>query len=141
MARKNLANCEEYFLTLKCYAKALKIKIIYAHIDCEGIYIPNRRTIKLDPDLDDQELIATLLHELGHSLDDALVTKTTYRHLDKAYPRVYDNKGTKQQLQTVLSCEKRAWICGKAIAKRLKIPLGKWYNRISKRNLRTYRES
>jgi hypothetical protein len=124
---RSLKNHDAYLDKLKAYAQACEITVEWKNEDGDGAYIPSLRKIKIDPDLPDSTEIATLLHELGHSLDDTLYSKSVMRVLDRAYKAVYHKKPTQQQLQSVLDCEKRAWTFGRSIAKKLRIPLGKWY--------------
>ncbi len=128
----------EYRAALHKYAKGIGIKIQYTHSDSEGIYLPAQNLIKLDREMEDHEVIGTLLHELGHVMDDVFASKKGFTRLDAAYKAVYAKKYTAKQHRLVLDCEKRAWKNGKAIAKQLKIPLGKWYTKMTRMYLGSY---
>jgi uncharacterized protein with von Willebrand factor type A (vWA) domain len=90
--------------------------------------------------LDDSTEIATLLHELGHQFDDALKDPKKRKKYDKAYPAFYKGQASEKQKKLVLECEKRAWEYGKAIAKKLRIKLGKWYEHEKEQALKEYGE-
>jgi hypothetical protein len=122
-----LPNFEAYLAKLLAYAKACEIKVIYRDEPCDGVYQPSRRTIIIDKDLPESTEIATLLHELGHAEDDAFLDEFTLARLEKLYRKVYRVKLSKRDLAQVLECERRAWQFGRAIAKKLRIPLGKWF--------------
>ena len=133
-------NYIKYRKVLTSYAKAIKIRIVYAPDAGDGSYIPARRKIRIDPDLTESSQIATILHELGHVLDDAVVPPGNVRNkIQAAYGRIYTKNFTKQQRQVVLRCEKRAWNYGRAIASILNIKLGQWYDKEEKEALDAYR--
>lgn len=122
----------EYRDRIEQYAAACGIKIKYDNKDGEGSYEPHKRLIRIDPNLSDSCEIAVLLHELGHCLDNNLLTKKIDKKLSKAYTAVYRARETKKQLAIVVRCEIRAWKYARAIAKKLRIPLGKWFDDIQK---------
>jgi hypothetical protein len=140
MFGRSLKNYELYIDKLKAYAKACEISIVYRTEPCDGAYIPTRREVVLDPDLEESTEVAVLLHELGHSLDDSLFTKTYDRKLDRALTAADNGTATPEQVEMVIECEKRAWVYGRSIAKRLRIRLGKWYDKEESNNLLSYRE-
>lgn len=141
MCGRSLPNYDKYMQRLETFAKILGIKIEYGQEDGEGSFSPSHRKIKLDTDLQPSEEVATLLHELGHAIDDMLVDKTIERSINAAYSIIYDTKGTVKQRDIVMNCEKRAWHYGRKIAKQLKIKLGKWYRNQELDCLRRYRDA
>lgn len=134
-----LRRYEDYLTKLQHYAAACDIEIEYRLEPSDGLYIPSQRKVVLDKDLEPGEEIATLLHELGHMLDDALQEPDS--NLNRAYQAVYRKKPTINQRRLVLECEQRAWDCGRGIAKKLRIPLGKWYDREMQDALQSYRDT
>ena len=138
MARKQvkLKNYDLYLAKLKKYTRASRIKLVTN--DIESSYSPTARRIRLDTDLPQSHVIASLLHELGHSMDDLLVPKYL-KSLDKAYTAIYKDKQTAAQMTLVIDCEKRAWDYGRKIATILNIRLGKWYDDYQKACLAAYR--
>lgn len=125
------------------YAKAIGIKVTYKDTGDDGVYIPNLHLIRIDPNLSDSHEIAALLHELGHSLDDALVGVAgakRLRAINKAYTKIYKAKHTPKQLRIVLQCERRAWKYGRAIAKKLHIRLGAWYGSYMDQCIQDYKK-
>ena len=140
MIRQDLKNAETYRNKLAAYAKSVGIKIKRKSMDVEGVYVPYTGVIWVDQDLEDVEEIATLLHELGHAWDDALTSMSSSARLQNAYDKIYTPHYTKHQVFLVLECEKRAWKYAKVIAKMLKIPLGKWFTKLHKEYINSYRE-
>lgn len=127
MKGRVLKNHSRYLEKINAYAEAVGVNIEYSHIDSEGSFSPSRRRININPDLSDSEEIAVLLHEFGHFLDDSILHLKPDHELNIAYGRVYQGDPTAHQSALVLECEKRAWEYGKVVAKKLRIPLGKWY--------------
>lgn len=124
---------------LTSLARCLRYKVIIKNTSEGARFSELSRRIYLDDDDSDPELVATLLHEIGHILDLTLNYKDYTEELDVAYERFYDEKANKKQKRMVLSSEKRAWAVGKKIAKQLKIPLGKWFDDEQKVCLDSYR--
>lgn len=134
---------QKYLDRLLAYAKATGIKVKYKDTGDDGVYIPNRHLIRISPNLSDSHEISALLHELGHSLDDALVGVAgakRFKALNKAYIRIYRNKHTPRQLRIVLRCERRAWKYGRVIAKKLHIRLGAWYDAYMQQCIEDYKK-
>lgn len=128
MCGRKLKNFDVYLQKLEHYAKASRLKLEYCErITCGGLFIPSKRKIVVESDLTDSDTIATILHELGHSIDDSLLTQGSERTIDKAYTAFAKGTHTPEQKRNLMHCERRAWRFGKAIAKRLQIKLGKWY--------------
>lgn len=132
-----LKHYDEYLRRLKQYTKASGIKLWID--DMESSYSPAARRLRLDTDAPQTHIIASFLHELGHSIDDTVVPKAS-KSLAKAYNAVYKEKNTPNQLRLVIECEKRAWDFGVKIAKILKIRLGKWYDDYRSECLKNYRD-
>jgi uncharacterized protein GlcG (DUF336 family) len=73
-------------------------------------------------------------------MDDALKDPSQEKAIDKAYTAFFINKATKKQKEIVYECERKAWEYGKALARRLKIRLGKWYLVEQEAYLKDYQE-
>ena len=145
MCTRNLKNFDKYLQKLELYAKAIKVKLVSRDLDgCGGSYAPWNRMLKVDHDIEGSSLIATILHELGHEMDDSLredLDKKMYSKIMSCYVAVYSDKHTEEQLALVIECESRAWDYGKVIAKKLKIPLGKWYTNEAKECVAAYKDT
>lgn len=142
MSGRPLKNFDTYRDKLEAYSKACELTLEYRDHDGDGTYFPSRRKIVIDKDLPESTEIATFLHEIGHSMDDTLHSKSMEKKFDKAYKAIYSKrkKPTPQQKELVLGCEERAWMYGRAIAKKLRIPLGKWYDEEQTDALKSYRD-
>ncbi len=126
---------------LRILAKANNIKIQFADLDTPGMWMPSIRKIKIDREGSRHVKIASLLHELGHSIDDMLLFHfTSESKLFKAYAAVDAAKPTPKQLSMVLDCENRAWDAAVDMARFLKIPLGKWFFKFKRQCIATYRK-
>lgn len=137
MRRQNYS----YKKRLLLFAQAVNIRVQYRPVDGDGAYIPVKRKVIIDDDLTPEEEIATLLHELGHVLEDAMAPDNNKRdRLERAYVRVYDAKETPNQLRMVLRCERKAWAMGRAIAILLGIKLGPWYDKSIKDSIAAYKK-
>ncbi len=135
-----LKNFDIYKDKLLQYVEACSLTIAYREEDGDARYVPSRRKIYLDRDLSESTEIACLLHEIGHSMDDTLSAKSLEKKIDRAYYAAYNKKPTTLQKELVVGCEERAWVYGRSIAKRLKIPLGKWFDREESDALKSYRD-
>lgn len=133
-----LKNFDIYMDKLRMYVEACELTLEYKDIDGDGVYLPSRRVITLDKDLPESTEVATLLHEMGHTMDDSLYDPASEKKLDKAYKAVYKNKASYDQTQAVLACEQRAWVFARGIAKKIRIPLGKWFDQEEKDALNSY---
>lgn len=142
MSGRKLPNYDLYLNKLEDYAQACELKIEWGNGDEEGYYMPTRRKIVVDPHMTDSATIATILHELGHVLDETLYSKGLEKVMDKAYKSVYKDKSkpTRKQKARVLACERKAWQYGRGIARKLRIKLGKWYDKEEKEALLSYRQ-
>lgn len=138
---RSLPNFDIYMDKLRMYSEACELTIEYRDVDGDGVYLPSRRVIKLDKDLPESTEVATLLHEMGHTLDDALHDPIMEKRIDKCYKAFYKDKATFDQKIVVFDCEKRAWVYARGIAKKLRIPLGKWFAEEEEDSLKSYMES
>lgn len=110
--------------------------------DDMGVWRPQHRRIVMRDNLSDAEEIAILLHELGHTQDDALIPANTpeYRRIDRAYKAVYKKRATPAAREIVREREAMAWHLARGIAKRLRIPLGKWFDQAETDGMEFYLE-
>lgn len=134
--RHDLPNFTKYLTLLKLYCKSTKVKLI-KHSG-ETFYLAGTRIIKYNCDLSEAETISSILHELGHIMDEFSLKPTKRYRLIAAYNKVYTSKVTKAQKEIVILAEKKAWANGRVIAKLLGIPLGRWYPTYMKKCLRSY---
>jgi hypothetical protein len=132
-------NHDAYLQSLELYAEASGIIVERKREDDDGAWVPSRRAIRIDPELADSTEIATFLHELGHSEDDSFFDTREWKKIDRSYSAFQKRRYTYDQWQLVIRCEERAWRFGRAIAKRLRIPLGKWFDEEEADALRAYR--
>jgi hypothetical protein len=141
MSDRDLKKYDEYLEILKIYAKCIGIKLKIGDFDDEGMWLPYTNTIKVDKYMSNADEIATILHELGHAIDDAFDMSYKLGDIHAAYEAVYNTKATKKQKSLVIKCERLAWKNGRAIAKQLKIRLGKWYTEVEKESINSYKKS
>jgi len=127
MPERDLKHYELYCTRLRNYAASNGITVVFKECDIDQ-WDPRTNTVTIDTEQSQSAEIASFLHELGHSIDDLVSKPAVYdSKIWKAYDAMYANKATKTQKALVLSVEKKAWSNGRDIAKRLRIPLGKWY--------------
>lgn len=136
---RSLPNYTEYLHKIKLYLRICGIKLVRREVATEAAWIPSRREISVDWDLDESTEIACILHEIGHSLDDALRRQEKLH--DKAYTAFYAGKATRRGRLVVKACEIRAWNNAEAIARTLQIPCGRWFKHERRRLLKTYSSS
>lgn len=137
-----LKHYKKYVKKIELFAFAIGVKIIRCESDDDGIWLPWTRVVKISENMSEAEEIATLLHELGHAIDDIITPSGRYAQSTyRAYRALYKNKQTKRQLKIVLAAEKKAWKYGRDIANRLRIRLGRWYNTIEEDSLESYKNS
>lgn len=136
--RRQLKHYETYIKLIRSYAKGIHLKIEFVDGD-NGVFSAQLRRIRCGTEQDETAIVATLLHELGHALDDALVNRKTFRAMSKAYIALEHKKANAKQRRAIVKTEQRAWAYGKIIAKILCIPLGKWYDTYSRRYIREYK--
>lgn len=138
---RTLKKYTDYIALLLTYAEASGIKVKYKEEPCDGVYDHNTNTITIDEDLEESAEIATLLHELGHAIDNKLMLSRMSDPVWKCYDRVYESQHSQEDLEIVMEAEKQAWQNGRVIAKRLKIQLGAWYSYEQKTALTNYRKT
>lgn len=136
---RRLKNHDLYMQKLEIYAAASGIAVEWAEEEHEGAWVPTRRLIRIDPHLIESTEVATFLHELGHSEDDSFANLKRWKRLDRAYSAFSRQTHSEAQYRAVMGCETRAWTIGRAIAKRLKIPLGRWFDAEEAASLADYR--
>lgn len=141
MSGRKLSSFREYKRRLLLYAQANGISVVYtADKDSEGEWLPLVRRVKIFPDMTNSSEISTLLHELGHALDDTFADPKTCKRILRAYAAYYAGRPSAKQHQVVIDSEVRAWMYGIRIAKILKIRLGTWYGKEMAISLKEYSE-
>lgn len=137
-----LRNYKSYMKKIKAYAKLCQVRVVFrSDVDCTGVYYPQQRTVVVDKDLDEPAKISTLLHELGHFMDDLRTPLNHFSnrfHNDGRTAIEEDRHLTMLQKKRILKLEKEAWKNGRAIARQLKIPLGQWFDKDEKSALNSY---
>lgn len=128
-----LKNFDDYRDVLKRYAKAAGILVRYRKTGPEAVYQPAERIVTLSPNLPESTEIAVFLHELGHAMDEMPDAETW-----NAYQALYGRTASPSHRRIVLKYERRAWKFGRVLAKRLKIPLGKWFDEEEQESLASY---
>lgn len=136
---RSLSKYKLYVKYIQLYAKAIHMRLEFSAYDGDGAYVPSRRLIRVDPELSEAATIAVLLHELGHVLDDTLMSKKRFREVERAYKNL-DTPRYKKHKKAILRTERRAWEYGRVIAKILGIPLGKWYDKARDCRIKAYKE-
>lgn len=139
MPEINLKHYIKYLKALEKFANALNIKVKFKIIDSDGVYVPSSNTIYIDSEQSESGEIASLLHELGHVIDDIVMPDDVEEKKNKAYTVIYGKKYTKAQKRLVLRCEKAAWKNGRYLAKKLKIKLGSWYDEAEEHCIKSYK--
>lgn len=140
MSEINLKHYTKYLDILLIYAKAMDIRIDFSPYNGNGAWMVAARKIKIDSEMSEAEEIATILHELGHVLDDAFQMSKSPNEVTDAYTCIYTGKYTKKQKRLVIKAERLAWANGRKIAKLLKIRLGKWYTDVQKSSINAYKK-
>ena len=141
--KMKLKNYRLYLKKLKSYSKLCGIKVEFRkEVDGIGAYVPSRRSIVIETSLSQSHTISTLLHELGHFVDD-------FRNPNNHFNNRFHNDGrtaieneralTARQKKKVLQLEREAWKNGRALARQLNIPLGRWFFQDEKSSFNTYR--
>lgn len=141
MISENLKHYKKHLRKLVKFANALGIKVEFKHEVSDGVFIPWKRKIRIDDSMTETETVATLLHEIGHMLDDLTDLYSSPSKIAASYHAVYYSKPTRVQKAAVLACETRAWNIGRLVAKQLKIRLGAWYLHYANLSLQTYQET
>jgi hypothetical protein len=140
MPRQTLKHYDLYLKKIRLYCQTVRTKIEFCNVDGDGAWVPARRLIRVDPELTEPHIIAVLLHELGHLLDDTLMTKAKFREIDKAYGKLYSTRPAPNRKKTIYRTEVRAWEYGRVVAKILGIRLGLWYNNVRADCLKGYKK-
>ena len=138
---KKLKHYKAYISRLKLFAKAMNIRVTFDDIDEDGLWIPSTRRIRINKDSSQSVKVASLLHELGHSMDDMLTTP--YKEamkVHRAYGSIYTKRFLQSQRSLVLKIERNAWRISLDIASRLHIRLGFWFYEFKRVCLYTYRK-
>lgn len=106
-----------------------------------GEFDPRRRTISLNSGISERAQIATFLHELGHFYDHIKDPKfSNSKKLIRAYScYISEIPVSAEDKRRIIECERRAWNYGRVIAKILKIPTGRWYEKERKEGMSFYR--
>ena len=138
---RSLKHYKAYKQKLLDYASVINVTVEFKSEAGDGIYMPSKRKIRIDDDLDESTEIATFLHELGHAVDDLMSNGLHGSYVSTAYNCVYNGKPTAIQLGKVVKCEEIAWSKGRGIAKKLGIRLGKWYTEEEKAGLKDYKST
>ena len=137
-----LKNYKSYLKKIKAYARLCNVKIIFRkEVDGTGEYRPSRREVVIERGLNQSEIISTLLHELGHFIDDLRNPLNHFSnrfHNDGRTAIERDRDLTMLQKKRVLKLEKEAWKNGRALASQLNIPLGQWFSKDEKSSLNSY---
>lgn len=136
-----LKRYKAYMAALHAFADAVGVKVVVCREDSEGAYSAARRTIRIDQDLSEAAEVATLLHELGHLLDDLSRSVAQLNADNGAYNAVIYSEGKKspRRAARVLAMERRAWANGRRLAAHLHIKCGAWYDREEREALAAYR--
>lgn len=142
MSRK-LKHYEAYLSRLLAFTQAMNLKLIFEEdVPGEGIWSPHSGKIRIDDDMTQSDTIATILHELGHSVTDLPTREPKISdELYESYPAVYKGKAKQWQIDVVVEEEKKAWARGRDIAARLKIRLGKWYDVAEEESIKGYQST
>lgn len=139
MATENLKHYKKYLKSLVKFANAIGLKVEFKPEAGDGVYLASYRKIRIDDDMTQAETISTLLHEIGHALDDFVSGDLGDIKVHKAYHAMYYGKPTKKQRAHVVRCEKKAWDNGVSVALHLKIRLGAWYFNHMHASINSYR--
>lgn len=107
-------------------------------LDHNGAMDAENKVMSLMGEMNLKQILATILHELGHHEDDCNTPKED-PHLAGAYIKLDKNEPlTLNQKIKVRACEDRAWYYARGIAKKLDIKLGPWFDKEEKEALKTY---
>lgn len=126
---------------LRLAAAGLGFTLKFKEVDSDGLYVYLRRAIYVDKDLEPEDALAVVLHEMGHMIDDLSTSIQEDIKINKAYTAIEGARATKYHKRIVMAREKRAWICGENLAKMLRIPLGKWFYRMKTECLKSYKQN
>lgn len=134
----NIKNYNIYLNKLLDYCKLVNVVVYDAKLKNDkddsyftGEYRTRGRVIKLEESLTQKETLAVLLHEIGHFIDEMFdPEKANHKNLLSAYQKFFSNKPmTHKQKLLIIDCETTAWNYGRVLAKKLKIPVGDWFEK------------
>ena len=132
----------KYLHKLNNFTRNHKIKVEHLYdVSGNAEWVGEDRVIRLNMSMTMPETVAAWLHELGHALDETLVSQSTAKKIKKAYPAAYKGKHTKAQAKIIIEAEIRAWAYAKVIAKDLDIKLGSWFSKQRRSCLKNYEEN
>lgn len=138
---RNLKHFPKYLKKLCKFSKEMGFKVRFTddeEFDEQGEFNPTKKQIKIGIfEKKSSEVIALLLHEMGHVLDHHLSKGFSFS-INRAYFNMYMEKSTRNQQEIVLECEKRAWEYGEGISRCCGIKLGKWFKDKRRECLRAY---
>lgn len=139
-SRLSQAKFDEAYLVLGQYCDLLDIKL-GTSIKYKGLLdyaIRGKRAkITYNPNSSKEEVIAIILHELGHYRADIRngYNPTVFEAIDKALgKRVL----SAEEVKVLVDCEQEAWNEAVYIANELNIKLGKWFEDFKDSCLRSY---
>lgn len=137
-----LRNYNLYMKKIKAFARLCNVRITFVkNLPESGEYRPLRREVIIDRNLDQAAKLSTLLHELGHFMDDLRNPFNNFAnrfHNDGRTAIDQERHLTMNQKKKILKTEKEAWKNARALASQLNIPLGKWFNQDEKSSLNSY---
>ena len=131
-----------YLRKIRSFARLCQVEIEFVpKYDEGGEYNPDKRKVVIDNRLTRAEKISTLLHEFGHFMDDSSTNRFSNRHHFYGYDKLEKEikQMTHNQKLYVWESELAAWQNAQALAKMIKIPLGKWFFRDQTSSLNSYR--
>jgi len=136
MKNKHIESIELYLLLCQ-----VRVKYIPDLIS-GGVYSPSARTILIDENLNVKQKMFTLLHEAGHFIDYSTNPKsfTNASHNIARRKIEKSQKLSLAQKRAIIRNETKAWKYAKGLARQLKIPLGKNFEKDRKESLKTYRQ-
>lgn len=138
-----LRNYDLYLKKIKAYCKSVELEIQFVEVfEGEGEYRPNRRKVIIaTKDFSESQILSTLLHEIGHFEDDLRNPKRfSQKYHYWGYEWINQERNlTLNQKEAVLRAELSAWKNARALALKLRIPLGKWFKKDERESLNTYR--
>jgi hypothetical protein len=137
-----LKNYKSYLKKIKAYAKLCNVSIVFKkEVDGTGEYRPSRREVVIEKGLPQSAILSTLLHELGHFVDDLTNPSNHFSnrfHNDGRTAIENDRDLTMLQKKRILKLEKEAWKNARALARQLNIPIGSWFTKDEKSSLNSY---
>lgn len=139
----NLKNYNIYMRKIRRFASMCNVDIEFkSNVDGFGEYSPHQRKVVVDRSLSRCERITTILHELGHFMDDSKnPDRWNNNHHYYGYDKIENSikEMSMNQKVVVWECELEAWRNARSLAKMIQIPLGKWFDRDEISSLNSYR--